>query len=209
MSKDAEERYYDRTGTSRSSSRSRKRTFGREYAQRGLPPATSHLPRVRERLSRHRRGGNEYLDFVDKITSLIHGHAVLEVVEPAIEAIRASNAPGGPTRTEIAYAEHYHDRVPGLDSIRFTNSGTEAVMNAVRAARAHAGNDTIAKIDGRYRGSFDDAQVSVQPPLELAGPRQAPESVANIAGVPDPTVDNPPATVHRHRGRRGPTRRRE
>ncbi|MFB6309975.1 MAG: aspartate aminotransferase family protein [Salinirussus sp.] len=134
--------------------------------------------------------GNEYLDFVNNMTSLIHGHGAETVVEPTVEAIRSTSAPGAPTPTEIEYAAHFHERVPGLDAIRFTNSGTEAVMNAVRAARAHTGNDVIAKIEGLYHGSFDEVQVSVHPPLELAGPADAPESVPNIAGVPDSTAEN-------------------
>ncbi len=187
----AEDRYYDRTGTSRSLFHEAKEHMPGGNTRSGVchPPHPTYLESG-DGCYVTDVDGNEYLDFVNNMTSLIHGHAAPEVIEPAIEAIRASNAPGGPTRTEIDYAEHFHDRVPGLDSIRFTNSGTEAVMNAVRAARAHTGNETIAKIEGLYHGSFDDVQVSVHPPQELAGPPHAPESVANIAGVPDSTVDN-------------------
>ena len=133
--------------------------------------------------------GNEHLDFVNNMTSLIHGHAPEVITEAAQEAIHSSSAPGGPTRAEIDWAEHLCERVPGLDKVRFTNSGTEATMNVLRAARAYTGNDLIAKFEGVYHGTNDDAQISVHPPEHLAGPERDPNSVPDSAGLPNTTPE--------------------
>ena len=128
--------------------------------------------------------GNEYVDLLNNYTSLIHGHTPEAVTDSAVEAVRSGTAPGGPTETEIEWAEHLRDRLPAVDQIRFTNSGTEATMHAIRAARAYTGNDVIAKFEGVYHGTHDDAQISVHPPGELAGPADSPNSVPASAGVP-------------------------
>ena len=128
--------------------------------------------------------GNEYLDLLNNYTSLIHGHTPKEVSDAAVEAVRSGMAPGGPTPAEVDWAEQLRDRSPSVERIRFTNSGTEATMHAIRAARAYTGNDVIAKFEGAYHGTHDDAQVSVHPPGALAGPPDAPNSVPDSAGVP-------------------------
>lgn len=127
---------------------------------------------------------NEYLDFVNNMTSLIHGHAHDAVVQAATDSVARGSAPGGPTEAEINWATHLCDRIPGLDLIRFTNSGTEATANAIRAARAFTGKDVIAKFEGVYHGTHDDSQISVAPPLHLAGPASKPRSVPDTAGIP-------------------------
>ncbi len=133
--------------------------------------------------------GNEYLDFLNNYTTLIHGHADRDSAEAAIESIRRSSAPGGPTTVEIDWARHLVERAPALDQIRFTNSGTEATMNAIRAARAYTGNDIIAKCEGAYHGTHDDVQLSVHPPTHLAGPDDDPDPVPDSAGVPSSKHD--------------------
>lgn len=134
--------------------------------------------------------GNEYVDFFNNATSLIHGHAPEAVVEAAATAARSGSAPGGPTRSEIDLAAHLTDRLPGADRVRFTNSGTEATMHAVRAARAYTGESTVAKFEGIYHGTHDVAQVSVSPPVHLAGPADDPTAVPDSAGVHPAVVDD-------------------
>lgn len=129
--------------------------------------------------------GNEYLDFLNNYTALIHGHAPRDSSEAAIDAIRRGSAPGGPTPDEIEWARHLVDRAPAVEKIRFTNSGTEATMNAIRAARTYTGNDVIAKFEGSYHGTNDDALMSVHPPHRLAGPAEDPNSVPESAGIPE------------------------
>lgn len=131
--------------------------------------------------------GNEYFDFVNNMTTLIHGHAPT-IVESAVDNVKTGSALGGPTQVEIEWAEHLRKRVPAVEQIRFTNSGTEATMNAIRAARAHTGNDVIAKFEGIYHGTHDAAQISVHPPTHLAGPVSSPNSIPDSAGIPESTT---------------------
>jgi glutamate-1-semialdehyde 2,1-aminomutase len=81
-------------------------------------------------------------------------------------------------------AEALTARIPGIEAIRFTNSGTEATMHAVRVARAFTGRAKIAKFEGAYHGTHDWALVSVAPDLAAAGSRKRPKPVAWSSGVP-------------------------
>ena len=75
--------------------------------------------------------------------------------------------------------------------VRFTNSGTEATMNALRAARAFTGRDLIVKMEGGYHGTYDDFEVSVHPDLALARVRpKRRASTIDTRGVPQNTADN-------------------
>ena len=114
--------------------------------------------------------GNEYLDFVNNYTSLIHGHGH----GPSMEAAQAQAAKGfplgGPCPEAILLAEHLKSRVPAMEAVRFCNSGTEATMFAVRAARAFTGRDKVVKIDGGYHGSHDLVEVNLKPDLSAPDP---------------------------------------
>ena len=147
--------------------------------------------------------GNEYLDFINNYTSLIHGHAHPQVEAAAIEAIRHGTAFAGTSEAELALAKLLCDRLPSVDQVRFTNSGSEAVMTAIKAARAYTGKPAIAKFEGAYHGSYDYAEVSQAPdPAHWGDPTQ-PNSVGYTAGTPQGVLDdvivlpfnNAPATV--------------
>jgi glutamate-1-semialdehyde 2,1-aminomutase len=131
--------------------------------------------------------GVDRLDFNGNYTSLILGHAHADVVKSAQEVAAHGLSFPGPTEHEIRLAEMLTRRVPSLETLRFTNSGTEATMNAVRAARAFTGRPKIAKFEGAYHGTHDWALVSVAPDLKQAGARRRPKAVPSSAGVP-PTV---------------------
>jgi glutamate-1-semialdehyde 2,1-aminomutase len=131
--------------------------------------------------------GVDRLDFNGNYTSLILGHAPPEVVKAAQEAVAAGLSFPGPTEHEVRLADALVRRVPSLETLRFTNSGTEATMNAVRAARAFTGRAKIAKFEGAYHGTHDWVMVSVAPDPKAAGGRARPKPVASSAGVP-PTV---------------------
>src|SRR6476620_788235 len=108
--------------------------------------------------------GDERLDFINNYTSLIHGHA-----DPDINAAVIAQLPNGvayamPTEHEIALAELLVERIPALEQVRFTNSGTEGVMMAVKAARAYTGRPKIAQFEGSYHGSYDFAEVGYYSP---------------------------------------------
>src|SRR3954447_8404660 len=99
--------------------------------------------------------GNEYRDFLGNYTSLILGHAHPAVVEAVEAQVRRGSAFAAPTEAEIELAEEIRRRVPSIERIRFTNSGTEATMFAIRAARAYTGRPLIAKFERSYHGTHD------------------------------------------------------
>ncbi len=136
--------------------------------------------------------GNSYLDFLNNYTALIHGHAHPLVTEAAIRQTRRGTAFPAPNPYQTRLAETIAERVPSVDLVRFCNSGTEAVMNALRAARAFTGRDLIAKIEGGYHGTYDDVEVSVHPDPSspLAGADPAPLPLLDARGVPANTLDN-------------------
>jgi glutamate-1-semialdehyde 2,1-aminomutase len=129
--------------------------------------------------------GTERLDFNGNYTSLVLGHAHPSVVEAVTEqATRGMSFPG-PSEHEVKLAELLTKRIPGMEAVRFVNSGTEATMNAVRAARAFTGRSKLAKFEGAYHGTHDWVLVSVSPDPAKSGSRKRPKPVAYSAGVPD------------------------
>jgi glutamate-1-semialdehyde 2,1-aminomutase len=128
--------------------------------------------------------GVDRLDFNGNYTSLILGHAHPEVVKATQEAVALGMSFPGPTEHELRLAEVLSRRVPSMQALRFTNSGTEATMNAVRLARAVTGRAKIAKFEGAYHGTHDWVMVSVSPDLKAAGGRRRPKPVAWSAGIP-------------------------
>ena len=115
--------------------------------------------------------GNAYVDVLNNYTSLILGHAHPEVVAAAVEQIRIGSAFGAPTQVEVDLADEIRSRVPSAEEIRFTNSGTEATMLALRIARAATGRSAIAKFERAYHGTHDWA---------LAGTRGVPAAVTDL-----------------------------
>src|SRR5581483_1199029 len=87
---------------------------------------------------------------------------------------------GAPVEAEVALAEEIIRRVPSVEQLRFTNSGTEAVLGAIRAARAYTGRAKVLKMEGGYHGSYDAAEVSVDPG---ADPPMWPEGRPDGAGL--------------------------
>ncbi|MCH9039313.1 MAG: aspartate aminotransferase family protein, partial [Chloroflexi bacterium] len=114
--------------------------------------------------------GNRYLDFMINATSLVLGHAHPDIVRVLQEQAAKGTAFSGPTESQIRLAKILCDRVPSMDSIRFTNSGTEGTMMAIRAARAFTGRHKIAKIEGGYHGSHEYASISVHPSADKLDP---------------------------------------
>jgi glutamate-1-semialdehyde 2,1-aminomutase len=128
--------------------------------------------------------GNGYIDCINNFTSLIHGHAHPVLIEAATRQLALGSAFGMPTESEVELAELIAARLPSVEQVRFTNSGTEAVMMALKAARAFTGRPKIAKCEGAYHGSYDYAEVSLDPTPDTWG-RNAPVSVAYAKGTPD------------------------
>ena len=132
--------------------------------------------------------GVERIDFTNNYNSLIHGHA-----HPAINAavrgqIERGSAFPMATELEIRLAELLCGRIASFEQVRFCNSGSEAVMMAIKAARAYSGKPKIAKCEGAYHGSYDFAEVSLDPTPESWG-NGDPESVAYAKGTPRSVLD--------------------
>jgi glutamate-1-semialdehyde 2,1-aminomutase len=108
-----------------------------------------------EGLRIHDVDGNVYRDLLGNYTSLILGHAHPAVVAAVEAQVRRGSAFGAPTETEIELAEELRRRIPSMERVRFTNSGTEATMFAIRAARAFSGRTLVAKFQGAYHGTHD------------------------------------------------------
>jgi glutamate-1-semialdehyde 2,1-aminomutase len=99
--------------------------------------------------------GHELVDLQCNYASLVHGHAFPPAVRAASEALAEGSAFGLPTAAEVALAERLASRLPAAEHWRFAGSGTEAVMMAVRAARAVTGRDGLLRFAGCYHGSWD------------------------------------------------------
>jgi glutamate-1-semialdehyde 2,1-aminomutase len=112
--------------------------------------------------------GHELVDLQNNYTALIHGHAHPAVTAAAVQALQDGGSFGLPTRHEIALAGVLRDRVAAGERWRFANSGTEAVMIAIRVARAATGRDAILRFAGAYHGSYD-AVVAADAPGVPAG----------------------------------------
>lgn len=132
--------------------------------------------------------GHRLLDFVNNNSALILGHTHPEVVTALQEQAAKGTGFSLPTALEVELAELLQERMPSLERIRFCNSGTEAVLNALRAAKAFTGRRKIAKFEGAYHGTADPALVSHLPPLGPdLGPAHRPRSVLSSPGL-SPTL---------------------
>jgi len=129
--------------------------------------------------------GVERVDFANNMASLIHGHADPGVVEAVAAQLRRGTAFTMGTEVEIAYAEHLCSRNAGFDKVRFMNSGTEAIMAGLKAARAFTKRPRIAKVEGTYHGAYDYAEVSQSPAPESWGETKHPNSVPLAQGTPE------------------------
>jgi len=134
--------------------------------------------------------GVKRVDFANNIASLIHGHAHPKIVDAVCEQIRKGTAYTLGTEVEIEHASLLCNRVPGFDMIRFMNSGSEAVMAMIKAARAFTGKSKIAKAEGGYHGSYDTAEVSQSASPATWGDIDHPNSVPHVKGTPKAVLDN-------------------
>jgi glutamate-1-semialdehyde 2,1-aminomutase len=103
---------------------------------------------------------NSYIDYVMSYGPLVLGHAYPEVVDAIEETARRGTTFGAPTELEVEMAELVCGAVPSVEMVRMTNSGTEATMSAIRAARGYTRRERILKFDGNYHGHGDSLLVS-------------------------------------------------
>ena len=150
--------------------------------------------------------GNKYIDHLLALGPMIHGHAHPEMTEAVTRAIqrpqhdvRAALRARGASRGEAIV-----DAVPSVDLVRFSNSGTEAVLHATRIARAATGRTIVVRFEGQYHGWADQLEWSHHPDLDKAGPVSRPNAMPGSLGIPE--AFGSALAVHaveRHRDDRG------
>ena len=121
--------------------------------------------------------GNTYVDYVCSWGPMILGHAHPEVIAAVCEAAALGTSYGAPTAGEVELAELVAQRMPAVDMLRMTSSGTEASMSAIRLARAATGRETLVKFAGAYHGHVDGL-------LAEAGSGLATQGIPSSPGVP-------------------------
>jgi glutamate-1-semialdehyde 2,1-aminomutase len=132
--------------------------------------------------------GSVRLDCINNYTALIHGHAQADIVAAVMEQLERGACVSLPTEAEIDLAELLCARVASIAQVRFTNSGTEAVMMAIKTARAFTGRRKIAKAEGAYHGSYDYVEVSEDSSPDKWG-SEAPAAIAYSEGISPGVLD--------------------
>ena len=126
--------------------------------------------------------GNTYTDYDMGFGALFVGHRHPAVLKAVTSQLNDGTLFVNPCEGNAEVAEMLAARY-GLPMWRFTNSGTESTMDALRVARAATGRHKICKVEGGYHGHHDEVMVSMKPPLTLAGPADRPNSVPSSAGI--------------------------
>ena len=133
--------------------------------------------------------GNEYVDYIDSWGPMILGHNFPEVKESVLKACEKGLSFGCATAIEVEMAEFICDHIPHVDMVRMVNSGTEAVMSAVRVARGFTGKNKIIKFAGCYHGHSDAMLVSAGSGVMTSG-------VPDSAGVPKGCTEDTMTAVY-------------
>jgi glutamate-1-semialdehyde 2,1-aminomutase len=149
--------------------------------------------------------GNDYIDYVLSYGPMIVGHANERVVAALSKAIGRGSSYGAPTEAEVDLAEEIVAALPGMEMVRFVNSGTEAVMSAIRLARAATGRDVIVKCIGGYHGHADELLVDAGSGALTHGTPSSPgvpaSTTANTISVHYNDLDHARAVFAQHPGR--------
>ena len=131
--------------------------------------------------------GNEMWDFHNGFGSMLQGHAHPVIGRAVAERYALGTHFAAPTEDAVVVGNNLAERW-GLPKWRYTNSGSESTMDAIRIARAYTGRDTVMKIFGSYHGHHDTVMVSIGVPYDKIGDHDAPASLPYGAGIPDATV---------------------
>jgi glutamate-1-semialdehyde 2,1-aminomutase len=129
--------------------------------------------------------GNEYVDFMMSFGALIQGHAHPTLVKTVSEAMAEGSHFAAATSAEVEAAERFRRLVPSAEVVRFTNTGSEATMLALRLARAHTGRRKFLKFEGHYHGWYDPFLLNAHShPPEQLGPVENPARIPDSEGIP-------------------------
>ncbi|MCT1577177.1 aspartate aminotransferase family protein [Oceanobacillus kimchii] len=136
--------------------------------------------------------GNEYIDYLLCYGALILGHGHKQVFEAVTKQMieYGTTIFGTPHKLETTMAEKLIELYPSIEMVRYTNSGLEATLLAIRTAVAFTGKSKIAKFEGHYHGGYDQVLVSVNPDMELAGDQTEPRAIGESRGLPDYYLEN-------------------
>jgi glutamate-1-semialdehyde 2,1-aminomutase len=127
--------------------------------------------------------GNAYIDYCLAYGALILGHANAEIIKAVEEQLSHGTLYGTPTEKELEFAELLNKLVPSAEMVRLTNTGGEATMSAIRAARGYTGKKKIIKFEGCYHGAHDAVLVK-------AGSGAATFGIPDSLGIPEETTKN-------------------
>lgn len=133
--------------------------------------------------------GVERIDFVNNFSALIHGHVHPHLVDVACRQVKNLTASTMSTESPHWLAGLLAERLPGVEKVCFGNSGTEAVMFAVKAARAVTGKPKIAKIEGAFHGQYDLLQHSLGSSPDTWGSEDDPKTMPIDSGTPAEVLD--------------------
>ncbi len=133
--------------------------------------------------------GVERLDFINTMTTMILGHRPAPVIAALQGQLERGVGYNAPNAYQVDLARTLCRRIPSLDLVRFTNSGTEATLNTLRAARAFTGRSRFAKVEGGYHGTHDAVTVSVRVDPTQAGDPANPAPVPASAGLVSGTTE--------------------
>jgi glutamate-1-semialdehyde 2,1-aminomutase len=141
--------------------------------------------------------GNRYVDWMCSWGPLIHGHAHPAILEAVIEAARAGTTFGAATAGEVELAEEIARRMPAVEMVRMTSSGTEASMSAIRLARAATGREKLLKFAGAYHGHVDGLLAEAGSGLATQGIPSSPGVTASAVAATVIVPWNDPEAVAR------------
>ncbi len=127
--------------------------------------------------------GNAYIDYCNAYGAMLLGHAQPDIMEAVKKQLPRGSLYGAPTELEVEFAELIYKSSPCMEMLRLVNSGTEATMHALRAARGYTGRKKIIKFEGCFHGSHDSVLVK-------AGSGAATFGTPNSLGIPEETTQN-------------------
>lgn len=133
---------------------------------------------------------NKYLDIIMGNGAVILGHANKDFNDLLGDYLKSGIVTGVETEISVKTAKKFLDLVTTADQVKYTNTGTEAVMHAIRIARTYTGKTNIAVIEGAYNGWHDAVNVSTWPPLDIAGDETNPKSLPGSLGLDQASVES-------------------